>query len=58
MSADRIAAYTFYADQQRKLAAATIDDDQKREGHLSSAAKWLSMAEQSRDRSQGGHEAD
>lgn len=54
---DRAAAYAFYADQQRKLADATIDDETGRQAHLDSAAFWTDLVEQLRSRGGSGYAA-
>ncbi len=58
MNGDRAAAYAFYADQQRKLAAATIDDEVGRQAHLYAAATWTRLVEQLRSAGGTGHAAD
>jgi hypothetical protein len=48
MTTDRVAAYAFYAEQQRKLADATVNDPTCRQAHLDSAAWWEKLANQAK----------
>lgn len=58
MRGDRAAAYAFYAEQQRKLADATVDDEVNRQAHLDAAATWTKLVEQSKSRDGSSYAAD
>lgn len=57
MKSDQAAAYAFYAEQQRKLAEATIDDEIGRKAHLDAAAKWTALVEQLRSAGESAYAA-